>query len=171
MDAEGEVCDICEELQDTQNYEDVNICTRCFDVMEDIMADYFIRFVEPQEDKGRLYVKYIEDDSKHVMSDRLHIMEKVPQHLRTLEKKIRFDLEKETVESKKQYYEWALKVLNWLKDNQWFYKYYFKHLYKCPSCGASLFKDFNSEIKGDWMIISCGVCGEIIKKYYLPEIF
>jgi|Deesub1362A_J573_1020465.scaffolds.fasta_scaffold00265_9 formylmethanofuran dehydrogenase subunit E len=164
-------CDICGEPQDTQNYEGKNICTICYDVMEDIMADYFLKVIESgnRNRPEHLYVKYIESNIKF-MSDKSRIMEKVPQHLKTTEKRLLFNLSYENLTSRKRFYEYALKVLEWLKNNQWFYKYYFKNIYRCPKCGASLFDNYVKETKGEWVIISCAVCNNVVRKYYKPEI-
>jgi hypothetical protein len=68
-----ETCVICGEEQDSKHYEGYNICTACFDVMEDVMCEYFIRTIcrsGPQANEG--YLKYLVNITQRISINLSH---------------------------------------------------------------------------------------------------
>lgn len=165
-----ETCLICGEVQDHKQYGNYNICTTCADVMEDVMGEFFLRTIcncsKPQSHET--YFNYLNSTSKYI-SDYKKITSRSKKYERHISEKASDAIEKVEVPSKQRYFERMQIVVKWLEDNPAFYHYYFKKYYVCPVCGASIFERYAKEEIGDWIVISCSGCGELIKKYFAPK--
>jgi len=162
-------CLICDGIQDSKHFENYNICTMCFDIMEDVMSEYFlrtIRYSKPTSEKS--YSVYLDYNVKYA-SDYKKIREHTKRHLNNIETSAKHEIEQGAKGTRLKYFERFVKVIEWIRNTPEFYNYYFKDYYVCPECGTSIFKDFENDMVGDWMLISCGKCGNTIKKYYLPK--
>ncbi|MCD6145111.1 MAG: hypothetical protein J7J03_01750, partial [Methanosarcinales archaeon] len=60
-------CIICHNELDSTHYEGYDICTECFDLMEDLMSEYFLRTITHKgTGVGEMYSKYLKDSIKYV---------------------------------------------------------------------------------------------------------
>ncbi|MFQ6120372.1 MAG: hypothetical protein ACE5KE_10860 [Methanosarcinales archaeon] len=166
-----EKCIICGGEQDSRHYENYNICTECFDIMEDLMGEYFLRTIKYGKPKAReSYIRYIENSIQYV-SDYIKIRRHSRRHVKYLEGRIKNALDEMKEDgSRQRYLERLLLTLNWLKEHPEFYNYYFKDYYVCPNCKVSIFEKYNSHKVGDWLMISCANCDTVIKKYFSPKL-
>jgi len=166
---EREACIICHGELDSTHYESYNICTECFDLMEDLMSEYFLKTITRRESGAAdMYSKYLKDSIGY-MTDYKKIREKSKRYFRDVKDRVETAIEAESGESQQRYLGRLLSVLHWLDDNPTFYNYYFKEYYSCPTCGASIFEHYNKQMVGDWLMITCSKCDTVIKKYFLPK--
>ena len=150
---ERKACIICHGELDSTHYEGYDICTECFDLMEDLMSEYFLKTITRKESGVKeMYSQHLADSISYV----------------TDYKRIRETAIKGKAGPRQQYLERMLQVLEWLQNNPTFYNYYFKEYYSCPNCGASIFEHYDQQMVGDWLMITCSRCGNLIKKYFLP---
>lgn len=162
-------CTICHGELDLPHYKGYDICTECFDLMEDLMSEYFLRTVTRKKTGVKeLYSRYLADSIKY-MTDYKKIREESKRYFRDVKGRLETAMEGESAESRQRYLGRLLSVLNWLHDNPTFYNYYFKEYYSCPTCRASIFEHYNQEMVGDWLMITCSRCDTVIKKYFLPK--
>lgn len=160
-------CIICHNELDSTHYEGYDICTECFDLMEDLMSEYFLRTITHKgTGVGEMYSKYLKDSIKYV-TDYKRIREKSKRYFKDVKDRLETAVEA-GAGPRQQYLERMLLVLEWLQDNPTFYNYYFKEYYSCPNCGASIFEHYEKQMVGDWLMITCSRCGTLIKKYFLP---
>ena len=166
---ERKTCIICHGELDSTHYENYDICTECFDLMEDLMSEYFLKTITRKETGvSELYSKYLTDTIGYV-TDYKRIREKSKRHIRDVKERLETAMDEGVAGPEQRYLERTLAVLEWLQANPTFYNYYFKEYYSCPSCGASIFEHFNQQMVGDWLMITCSRCDNLIKKYFLPK--
>jgi hypothetical protein len=164
-----ETCIICKGEQDSKHYKDYNICTECFDLMEDLMSEYFLRTLKYEGSNSRKgYLKYLEN-SKQYLTDYQRIRRRSKSHLKHMGEQIKTAFQEGAAGSRQRYLERLMQTLSWLERYPEFYNYYFKEYYLCPNCNASLFDHYEKQEIGDWLIINCERCGTTIKKYFLPK--
>jgi len=167
---ERKACIICHGELDSTHYAGYDICTECFDLMEDLMSEYFLKTIMHKgTGVGGLYSKYLTDSIEYA-TDYKRIRENSERHLRMVKDRLEAAIADEGESGlRPRYLERMLLVLEWLQDNQTFYNYYFKEYYSCPTCGASIFEHFDKQMIGDWLIVTCSKCDTVIKKYFLPK--
>jgi len=168
---ERKACIICHGELDSTHYEGYDICTACFDLMEDLMSEYFIKTITRRGTgaSGEMYSKYLKDTINYA-TDYKRIREKSKRYFRDVKERLETAMGTEGEAGPEQrYLERMISVLGWLQDNPTFYNYYFKEYYSCPNCGASIFEHFNQQMVGDWLMITCSQCDTLIKKYFLPK--
>lgn len=164
-----ETCVICGEDQDSKHYEGYNICTACFDVMEDVMSEYFIRTIcRRYQHENQGYLKYLANTTQFI-TDYKKLTGKSQDHTKNVSKRAAKALNRDDHPSKQRYFERMQEVLDWLKKTPHFYHYYFREYYICPTCGASIFEKYTRCEVGDWLVVSCTDCGTVIKKYFSPK--
>jgi len=163
-----ETCVICGELQDTKHFPKYNICTTCHDLLEDLMSEYFLRTIRHQgSNVYQGYLRYLEKSSSY-LTDYKKIKRDSNRQIQEVEERLRNELQSRG--PNQRYLELMLTALDWLKATPEFYNYYFKEYYTCPTCGASIFDHFHKHEMGEWLMISCKLCGTVIKKYYSPKL-
>ena len=163
-----ETCKICNGQQDSKHYIGYNICTECADLMEDLMSEYFLRTIGEGSETKKGYLKYLESGKKYV-SDYKKIREHSKRHIKHMEEHVLDEMQKGEEGGKQRYLERLLKTINWLENCPSFYNYYFKEYYVCPACGSSIFDHYDKQEVGDWLMITCGKCDTVIKKYFSPK--
>ncbi|MEA1945172.1 MAG: hypothetical protein U9N07_07565 [Euryarchaeota archaeon] len=160
-------CIICHNELDSTHYAGYDICTECFDLMEDLMSEYFLRTITRKgTGVGEMYSKYLKDSIEYV-TDYKRIREKSKRYFKDVKDRLETAVETEAG-PRQRYLERMLLVLEWLQNNPTFYNYYFKEYYSCPTCGASIFEHYEKQMVGDWLMITCSRCDAVIKKYFLP---
>jgi hypothetical protein len=171
-----EKCDICSGDQDTKLFEKYNICTECADLMEDLMSEYFLKIISHHAKNTReSYAKYLQEIKKHP-SNYAKIKKDTTRHHRHMEEAIQKELNREHTDSKehrlsrKRYLSRLLNNIHWLEKHPDFYYHYFEHYYTCPACGESLFDNYKAQQSGNWLVIQCGECETVVKKYFSPTL-
>jgi hypothetical protein len=162
-----ETCKICKGQQDSKNYKGYNICTECSDLMEDLMGEYFLRTIGDSAEVKKGYLKYLEN-GKEFISNYQKIRKHSKRHVKHMEEHVQEEM-KDAQGGKQRYLERLLQTINWLEHCPEFYNYYFKEYYICPGCGASIFDHYEKQAVGDWLMITCGKCDTVIKKYFSPK--
>jgi len=166
----GETCCICAEELDHDHFTGYRICTVCADILEDVMMEYFVRMIAKQPPHPeKEYVDYIKQNIQHV-SDQEKIVKKIGSHVSTMKKRVIGQMTREKEAHRRKFFERSLQVLKFLKDNEPFYHTYFSSYYRCPSCGASLFENYEKEEMDDWWLISCSKCGTVVRRYFIPQL-
>ena len=100
-----ETCVICGEEQDSEHYEGYNICTACFDFMEDVMGEYFIRTIcrsGPQANEG--YLKYLANITQYI-TDYKQLTSKSNNHTKSVSKRAAKALNGSDAPLKQRYFE------------------------------------------------------------------
>lgn len=160
-----ETCKICKGEQDSKIYKGYNICTECVDLMEDLMSEYFLRILRYTK---TWYMKYIENEKLFVTDYQL-IRKHSKRHIKHMEEHVHEEMQKGPEGGKHRYLDRLLKTINWLELHPEFYNYYFKEYRACLNCGASIFDNYDKQEVGDWLMITCGKCNTVIKKYFSPK--
>lgn len=164
-----ETCKICKGDQDSKHYEDHNICTECADLMEDLMSEYFLRTLRYEGSSTKAgYLRYLEN-RKQFISDYQRIRKHSKRHIKSMEERVFEEMRKGAEGGKQRYLERLLQTINWLERYPSFYNYYFKRYCVCPNCGTSIFDHYDKQDVGDWLMITCGRCDTVIKKYFSPK--
>lgn len=164
-----ETCKICGGEQDSKQYNGYNICTECSDLMEDLMGEYFLRTIrDAGSDTKKGYFKYLENGKQYI-SDYLRIRQHSKRHIKHMEEHVLEEMKKGAEGGKKRYLERLHQTINWLERCPEFYNYYFKEYYVCPNCSASIFDHYDKQEVGDWLMITCEKCDNVVKKYFSPK--
>ncbi len=163
-----ETCKICKGQQDSKHYKDYNICTECADLMEDLMSEYFLRTISDGSSSKSGYMKYLHN-GKQYLTDYEHIRQHSKRHIKHMEEHVDEEMQKGAEGGKLRYLERLTKTLHWLEECPGFYNYYFKEYYVCPNCGSSIFDHYDKQEVGDWLMITCGKCNNVVKKYFSPK--
>lgn len=164
-----ETCKICNGDQDSKHFNGYNICTECADLMEDLMGEYFLRTLRFEGAKtGKGFMKHLQN-GKQFTSDYLRIRKHTKRHIKHMGDHVMEEMEKGAEGGKQRYLERLQMTINWLEKCPEFYNYYFKEYYVCPECGASIFDHYDREDAGDWLMIRCSRCNNVIKKYFSPK--
>jgi hypothetical protein len=162
-------CAICDDVQDSKQYEGYNICTACVDIIEDIMTEYFINTFNNNKSKDlSSFIGYLHRTDTPT-SDYNKILDDSSSYTRRKSNRVITAMEYSKHASNKRYFENMHVVLEWLINNPDFYLYYFKDNYVCPNCSASLFEKYTTNSIGDWFVITCSNCDTLLKKCYSPK--
>ncbi|MBC7085190.1 MAG: hypothetical protein H5T43_02305 [Methanomethylovorans sp.] len=165
-----EVCAICGGEQDSRHFKGHDICTTCADIMEDVMSEYFLRTIWKREPRAhKAYLQYLDNTIRYITAYK-KLTSKSESHIKQVSNRVQNVLENNSSPHKQKYFERMQMVLKWLEKNPQFYHYYFKDFYVCPNCGSSIFEKYVRTDLGDWMVISCSECDNVIKKYYSPQL-
>ncbi|VVB89793.1 Uncharacterised protein [uncultured archaeon] len=133
------------------------------------MTEYFLRTIKEGSGSNKGYLRYLESGKQYV-SDYQKIRKNTRRHIQHMEEHVREEMKKGAEGGKQRYLERLLQTISWLEKTPEFYNYYFREYYVCPSCGASIFDNYDKQEVGDWLMITCGKCDTVIKKYFSPKL-
>ena len=163
-------CDICGNEQDSKHFGNRNICTTCADILEDVMSEFFVKTIhhnKPRTDRN--FIKHLRSTT-HYISKYSKIREESKTHINDIGDRVSTELKKDKdLDSVQRYFEYMKNTIDWLEKHPEFYSYYFKDYFVCNNCNESIFEKYSKEEIGDWLIISCSSCNNIIKKYFSPK--
>lgn len=150
----NELCKICREEIADGGFQKYEICPVCGDIVDDIIARYF-EMVARNCSEGKTNLTH--DAILKYFGEVLGWV----QHFEELG----------DFSSDEKYYQRFKMVLDWFDTNlDVFKKIMEERLGKCRKCGVD-FSDHCLRVEkiGEWLVISCGNCNEIISKHYLHK--